>query len=95
MKNVIRNGRPLREMPYAQARVVEEGNNLKLYSYQTLVAEYKDGWIYCYGLYSVTTRRHISKFAKEISFLCTYQLFKMCYEDKIRINLNTRVIEDL
>ena len=75
--------RKLSKMPYAKAYVVEENKNLKLYSYTTLVAEIKkvncEDWLACYGLFSATTRKHISAFAKENGY--TYQDFKaLAYE---------------
>ena len=76
--------RKLNKMPYAKAYVlIEDNNTLKLYSYTTLVAEIKkvngEDWLACYGLFSATTRKHISAFAKENGY--TYQDFKsLAYE---------------
>ena len=62
--------RTLRKMPYAQAKVrdyAEIGSDLRiLQSYATDVIIVKDGWLECTGLYSMTTRKHIS------AFLCEY-----------------------
>ena len=78
--------RKLKQMPYANAYVVENENTVSLYSYTTLVAEIKhldsdEIFITCYGLFSATTRKHISAFAKEHGL--TFQDFKsiagMCY----------------
>ena len=59
----------LKTMPYAQAHIEINDDIYYLFSYFTLVAtvRYEDGdkWIKCYGLYSATTRKHISAFAKE------------------------------
>jgi hypothetical protein len=59
----------LKSMPYAQAHIEIVDDTQYLFSYYTLVATVRtvDGekWIRCYGLYSATTRRHISAFAKE------------------------------
>ena len=59
----------LKTMPYAQAHIEIHDDTQYLFSYYTLVATVhtEDGekWIRCYGLYSATTRRHISAFAKE------------------------------
>jgi hypothetical protein len=59
----------LKTMPYAQAHIEIHDDTYYLFSYVTLVAtvRYEDGekWIKCYGLYSSTTRKHISAFAKE------------------------------
>ena len=59
----------LKTMPYAQAHIEIHDNPQYLFSYYTLVAtvrtENGEKWIRCYGLYSATTRKHISAFAKE------------------------------
>ena len=59
----------LKTMPYAQAHIEIHDDTYYLFSYVTLVAtvRYEEGekWIKCYGLYSATTRKHISAFAKE------------------------------
>ena len=59
----------LKSMPYAQAHIEIVDDTQFLFSYHTLVATVRivDGekWIKCYGLYSQTTRKHISAFAKE------------------------------
>lgn len=59
----------LKTMPYAQAHIEIHDDTQHLFSYYTLVAtvrtENGEKWIRCYGLYSATTRRHISAFAKE------------------------------
>ena len=60
----------LKAMPYAQAHVeIYNDTTYHLFSYTTLVATIRydaDGkWIRCYGLYSATTRKHISAFARE------------------------------
>lgn len=70
--------RKLKTMPYAQAHIEIHDDTAYLFSYYTLVASVReqDGekWIRCYGLYSKTTRKHISAFAKEYGL--TYQDFK-------------------
>ena len=95
MKNTINYGKPLNAMPYAQARVVKHGNDYELYSYVTKVAEVKDGWLYCYGLYSMTTRRHLAAFGKEFTPTIPYHIFKACYEDGVRYNTFTAEIEKI
>ena len=68
----------LKTMPYAQAHIEIHDDTAYLFSYYTLVAtirhEKGEKWIRCYGLYSATTRKHISAFAKEYGL--TYQDFK-------------------
>ena len=70
--------RKLKTMPYAQAHIEIHDDTAYLFSYCTLVATVRhteDGkFIRCYGLYSATTRKHISAFAKENSL--TFQDFK-------------------
>ena len=74
----MRKIKKLKAMPYAQAHIEIRDNTHQLFSYVTLVAEIryddKGKWIRCYGLYSMTTRKHISAFAKEYGL--TFQDFK-------------------
>lgn len=87
--------KPLKSMPYANAKVYDDGNgNIRLVSYITTVAEIKDGWLYVYGLYSMTTRKHLGAFAKEYCHL-NYQCLKQLYEDNMRFNLITGEIEEI
>lgn len=93
IKSIIDNAdnhieRPLKAAPYAQARVHnyynEDGYIVLsiLQSYNTLVAAYDftTNTVYCEGLYSMTTRKHISYFARELnahtSVALTYSSFK-------------------
>jgi hypothetical protein len=75
MKRTIKK---LNAMPYAQAHIEIIDDTAYLFSYTTLVATVRvddEGkWIRCYGLYSATTRKHISAFAKEYGL--TYYDFK-------------------
>ena len=61
--------RSLRKMPYAQAKVrdyADIGKDMRvLQSYATDVIIVRDGWMECTGLYSMTTRKHISAFLWE------------------------------
>lgn len=80
----------LAAMPYAQAHVeiLEDGFKL-LFSYVTLVAEIShDGWLRINGLYSMTTRKHISAFCKEYANT-SYQTAKATYEDREVCNIYT------
>lgn len=80
--------RPLKAMPYAQARVIEEDEGSALVSYYTIVCVVdKDGWLQINGLYSMTTRRHISAFMQELGL--SYQLAKQLYQDGLKYNLKT------
>ena len=78
---------PLYFLPYAQAYIKRYDGYVELWSYLTHVATIK--WyasksgvcfttIECYGLFSATTRRHISAFAKQ--FGLKYHDFKSAYE---------------
>ena len=71
--------RPLIKMPYANAKVIEDGAMRHLISYTTHVASYNTatGEITVTGLYSATTRKHISAFAWENGR--TYADFKNAY----------------
>ena len=83
--------RKLSAMPYAQAFVeaLDDGS-VHLFSYTTHVASVdKDGWLTVYGLYSMTTRKHISAFVKEYAAPLTFQNAKMCFTDNVRINCHT------
>lgn len=82
MKNKYENGiygKALKYLPHGQA-VAQHLNDgsIKLVSYRTDVALIKpNGGIECYGLFSATTRRHISAFSREYGY--TYQDFKQAY----------------
>jgi hypothetical protein len=75
----------LKFMPYAQAKVYTEGDNAVLRSYQTTVAVINGGYAFCYGLYSQTTRKHISAFARQ--FGLSYDIFKKCYTKNLMYNI--------
>lgn len=76
----------------AQTHMEPIANGIALYSYTTLVAEVREGWLHIYGLYSMTTRRHIGWFMRELGF--TYQLAKQLYEDDKLFNIYTGEIVD-
>lgn len=82
--------RPLAAMPYAQARIKKNVfGGYYLVSYETTVLHLShNGWLHVFGLYSATTRRHISAFMKEMTSL-DYQTAKRCYENGWDINVNT------
>ena len=77
-------------MPYAQAKIVKNENKIELVSYKTTVAtvDTATGWTMCYGLYSTTTRKHISAFCKEFAAL-TFEIMKMCYKQRLKYNIYT------
>lgn len=78
----------LTKIPTGNAKVLIEGNLIQLKSYQTIVAEIRDNWLTIYGLYSLTTRKHISAFVEEYCGF-GYQLAKTIYEDGYKIDIIT------
>jgi hypothetical protein len=88
MLTIVRT-RPLEIMPYAQAKVrIYEDSTAVLVSYATEVAAIDgEGWVRVRGLYSATTRRHISAFARE--YRTDYYKLKKCYEQKLTYNIYT------
>ena len=87
----------LTAMPYAQAHIeIDNANNKELFSYVTRVASLtNDGWLTIYGLYSQTTRRHISAFCKEYCTPIDYQMARKAYEGGYSINIYTGEIAEL
>lgn len=53
---------------YHKAKVQEWHGNVRLQSYETIVAEIKDGKPIIYGTYSATTLRHIKEFLQQNGF---------------------------
>ena len=88
----------LRSMPYAQAVVRDYGDIDKdlivLQSYATDVIIIRDGWLHCTGLYSMTTRKHISAFVREYGNGFTFHDVKRCYEGNKELNITTGEIRD-
>lgn len=84
----------LAKMPYAQAhiQILETGSNFRcnLVSYTTCVAHIIDGgWVIVNGLYSATTRKHLSAFAAEYCGTDYYTL-KKCYTENLAYNIYTK-----
>ena len=87
--------RKLAKMPYANATVYAYDNgDVKLRSYKTDVATICGGWLEIFGLYSMTTRRHISAFVKEYCNM-DYATAKMLCLEKLKYNLATGEIEKI
>ena len=86
----------LSAMPYAQAHVeITADGEINLFSYETLVVSVdRDGWVYCSGLYSMTTRKHISAFAKEYCQPLDFHTIKKVYNDDMVINMHTGEVID-
>ena len=80
----------LSAIPYGQAKVrmLSGFFHNELISYQTTVAAIRGGWLYVYGLYSATTRRHIGAYVKEYANI-SYQTAKELYEKKMKYNIYT------
>ena len=78
----------------ANARIMENGKGgRKLISYTTIVCELnEEGWLTVYGLYSMTTIKHIGWFMREIGF--DYQLAKQLYNDNKMFNIFTGEVID-
>ena len=86
--------KPLKKMPYANAYVrIDPDGAITLVSYTTEVVRISaDGWIEVTGLYSATTRRHISRFMEEYTDR-DYYFAKDLVTNGIRYNLNTGEVE--
>ena len=75
----------LKAMPYAQAHIVRRTNEVVLVSYKTEVAAIVGGCLIVNGLYSTTTRRHISAFCRQ--FGTDYQTAKKCYTERLAYDI--------
>ena len=84
------NTTKLSAMPYAQATVIRFDNGaVTLRSYATDVAHIDpNGWLAVYGLYSATTRKHISAFVKEYAGI-SYQVAKDLHLRRYMYNIYT------
>ena len=79
----------LKSMHYAQCSVIFTSECIQLKSYNTIVLELTyDGWLSVYGLYSMTTRKHISAFMREYTNF-DYYTAKSAFENNYDINLET------
>jgi len=86
----------LTKMPYANAHVrIGADGTVVLVSYRTdVVIIDKDGWMRVTGLYSATTRRHISRFMEEYTDK-DYYFAKKLYTDGVRYNVNTGEVKEV
>lgn len=82
--------RKLSAMPYAQAHVeITPDGTTTLVSYTTdIITIRPNGWATVSGLYSMTTRKHISAFAKEYTSF-NYATFRDIYEKSLALNIHT------
>lgn len=87
----------LNAMPYAQAHVtVFDSGRVVLTSYSTDVAEISaDGWLTIHGLYSMTTRKHISAFAREYANIHDFQTVKVLVNNHLMMDINTGEVRDV
>lgn len=64
-------------MPHAQAKVlINDFGDIYLQSYNTLVASVVNSVLEVGGLYSMTTRKHLSAFAREYADLFDFLVIK-------------------
>lgn len=85
--------RRLRTMPYAQARIEVEDGVTTLVSYNTRVAAIVGSHLLVGGLYSATTRKHISAFCREYGL--NYYIAKKCYEEGKTYNMINGQYEEI
>jgi len=79
---------------YAQAHesFFNDGT-VELWSYTTrIISITPEGWLTCYGLYSMTTIKHIGWFMRERGL--SYQLAKILYRENKEYNINTGECRD-
>lgn len=82
--------RKLKRMPYANAKVIETPNETRLQSYETIVATLSnDGWLSVNGLYSMTTRKHISAFVREYTDRIPFDWIKRIAGTSEKLNIYT------
>lgn len=87
--------RKLTNMPYAQAQVITDEQGTRLVSYTTTVVTIDDeGWLTVYGLYSATTRKHISAFMVEYTRF-DYKHARYLYDNKLKQNVITGEVVSL
>ena len=93
--NGVYRDRPLKYLPYGSAGILEFKDTIILKSYTTQVIELnkKTGWLYCTGLYSRTTIKHISVFLKEICPNTSYYTIKDCVNNGNVYNVFTGEIK--
>lgn len=88
----------LKKMPYAQAHVRDYSdigrNKRVLQSYSTDVIIVDNGLLECTGLYSMTTRKHISAFLWEYYPSITFNMVKAIAGTTKKIDTRTREVVD-
>ena len=53
---------------YGKAKIIRERDTIKLQSYNTIIAEIKNGRLHINGFYSATSTRHLKEFLKQNGF---------------------------
>lgn len=53
---------------YGKAKIIRENGTIKLQSYNTIIAEIKDGKLHINGFYSATSTRHLKEFIQQMGF---------------------------
>ena len=81
--------RTLKKMPYAQAQTREYLSMRILQSYATDVIIVKNGLMECTGLYSMTTRKHISAFLWEYYPAVSFNMVKAIAGTTKKIDVKT------
>ena len=81
----------LTKIPTGQAKVIIfDDGGISLISYETSVVHISaNKFLTVYGLYSATTRKHISAFMAEYAAPLNYYDAKKAYEGKYSINIET------
>lgn len=87
---------PLKLCPHGQCEVVKINNIVFLKSYETLVAFYNASTYQFFigGLYSMTTRKHITYFLREYVGIESFIPYKK-YVGKALVNCCTNEIEEI
>ena len=80
----------LSTMPYAQATVRNfDDTVIVLRSYATDVAVIENNKLRIYGLYSMTTRKHIKAFCAEYAKITDFSTIKKIVNDRLEYDLLT------
>ena len=53
---------------YGKAKIIRENGTIKLQSYNTIIAEIKNGKLHINGFYSATSRKHLREFMQQMGF---------------------------
>lgn len=53
---------------YGKAHIIRDSEGIKLLSYSTVIAEFREGRPYIYGWYSSTSTRHLKEFLQQMGF---------------------------